>query len=105
MADTLAGPETEEALAVSDDELAALALAADPDVDVDDDAICLWDLSGSTATQPLPRWYMPSAVGGTARLSGWRRRTVAFIIVSFLAINAFGLCSTYGHVAFGPSSP
>jgi hypothetical protein len=39
---------------------------------------------------------------GTSRvLQGWRRRIVFLVIASFLLINAYGLCSTYGHVGFG----
>jgi hypothetical protein len=34
-------------------------------------------------------------------MHGWRRRMVLLIIVSFLLIDAYGLCSTYGHVGFG----
>ena len=89
---------------LTDDELAALALAADPDTDVHDDAICFWDLAGVAANQVLPEWYMPSPVGGATLLSGWRRQFVRFnlalIVISFLAINAYGLCNTYGQLGF-----
>ena len=45
----------------TDDELSSLALAADPDTDVDDDAVSLWDhLAGSPSQGPLPEWYMPA---------------------------------------------
>ena len=92
-------------LALTDDELAALALAADPDVAVDRDAVCLWDLSPSETPRLLPDWYMPSPMGGPGILTGWRRRvarfSVGFIIVSFLVINAYGLCNTYGQLNFG----
>jgi hypothetical protein len=89
-----------EAPPLSDDELSALALAADPDSPVDDDAISLWDLTGYDAGQCLPAWYMPAPMGGT-RLVGWRRRVILLIIISFVVIDAYGLCSTYGLVKFG----
>jgi hypothetical protein len=91
--------------ALTDEELSALALAADPDTRVGDDAVCLWDLAPSGTPPLLPSWYMPSPMGGPGILTGWRRRvarfSVAFIIMSFLAINAYGLCNTYGQLNFG----
>jgi hypothetical protein len=44
---------------------------------------------------------MPAAMGSGRLLRGWRRRVVLLIVASFVLINAYGLCSTYGHVAFG----
>ena len=44
----------------------------------------------------LPDWYMPFA--GGAPLTGWRRKAALFIVVSFLALTAAGLCTTYGSV-------
>src|SRR5689334_8958324 len=86
---------------ISDDELCALAIAADPETTVDDDAVCLWDVTESGVHQVLPAWYMPSPMPGPRTLSGWRRTlarfNVALIIVSFLTINAYGLCNTYGQ--------
>jgi hypothetical protein len=85
---------------VSDAELTALALSADPDVCVDDDAVCLWDVTGDQPGHRLPEWYMPSPMGARL-LYGWRRRVILLIIISFLVIDAYGLCNTYGRVAFG----
>jgi hypothetical protein len=98
------GARTAEPLDVlepfSDDELSALALAADPDAPVGDDAVCLWDLTGTDAVRLVPDWYMPSPMGGARPLTGWRRLfarcNIALIIGSFLVINAYGLCNTYG---------
>ena len=81
-----------------DDELAALALAADPDTVVGADAVCLWDLGGHGSVPLLPEWYMPAPSGGRPLLRGWRRRLVFIIIAAFILINAYGLCSTYGRV-------
>src|SRR3989442_9895057 len=44
--------------------LAALALAADPDIPVGDDAVCLWELIGSGTDDLLPEWYMPPPAAG-----------------------------------------
>ena len=85
---------------ITDEELESLALAADPDVALDDDAVSLWELE-HTDDDLLPAWYMPSPMVGVARLQGWKRTVVLLIIVSFLVIDAAGLCSTYGWVGFG----
>jgi hypothetical protein len=81
---------------VTDEELTALALAADPDAPLPADALSFYDLDAERAAGVLPDWYMPAASAGAAR--GWRRRVALLLIGSFLAINAAGLCSTYGHV-------
>ena len=41
---------------------------------------------------------MPSPARGLRRLRGWRRWVVLLVIASFLLIEAYGLCSTYGRV-------
>jgi hypothetical protein len=75
-------------------ELTALALAADPDAPVDPDAVPLGlYLAGSPGL--LPQWYMPEAMARGAR---WRTLVVILIIAAFLLIDAAGLCSTYGHI-------
>ena len=86
---------------LTDDELSALALAADPDAEVGDDAVSLWDLDASETDDLLPAWYMPSPMKRTRLLQGWRRTVVLLVIASFLLIDAYGLCSTYGWVGFG----
>jgi hypothetical protein len=91
----------ERAPEMTDDELTALALAADPDVEVGDDAVSLWDLAASEPEDLLPAWYMLSPMTRTRMLHGWRRTVVLLLIASFLLIDAYGLCSTYGWVGFG----
>jgi len=92
---------------LTDEELTALALAADPDVEVGGDAIPIdlgagaGDDGDGTRVHPLPSWYMPVPLGALRPLRGWRRAVVALVVVSFVLINAYGLCSTYGVVAFG----
>ena len=86
---------------VSDEDLAAMALAADPDAQPDEDAVSLWDLTAEDADELLPTWYMPSPMARTRLLYGWRRSVVLLLIASFILINAAGLCVTYGWVQFG----
>jgi hypothetical protein len=87
--------EPSDADTVSDDELAALALAADPDTVVGDDAVSLWDLPAVDAGL-LPDWYMPPVSPGRRTHPRWRRRIAMVIICAFITVDAYGLCSTYG---------
>jgi hypothetical protein len=86
---------------VTDEELTALALAADPDVEVEDDAVAIWEILGPVTTSPLPSWYMPAPMRAP-RLAGWRRAVVragvVSVIASFVTISACGLCNTYGQL-------
>ena len=85
---------------VSDDELTALALAADSDLTVDTHAPSLADLVGPDTGGLLPAWYMPG-VAGSYRLSAWRRSVALLIVAAFLLITAYGLCNTYGDMVLG----
>ena len=82
----------------TDKELTDLALAADPDVGVADDAVPIDEVLTSegarNADDLLPSWYMP-AIAGTS-LHGWRRRVVLLIVISFVVTAAYGICTTYG---------
>jgi hypothetical protein len=82
----------------TDDELAALALAADPNPALPDDAVPLTLDDGDSL---LPSWYMPAPMGRHT-LRGWRGRVTKAgaiaVIGSFLAITAAGLCNTYGQL-------
>ncbi len=76
---------------IGDDELAALAMAADPDAVLADDAVA-WT-GAPTVDGLLPAWYMPPV----AHSGGRRRRVViGLLVASFVAVNAAGLCVTYG---------
>ncbi len=86
---------------LSDDELAAFALAADPDLVVAADAPPLAQVLGVDAPAHLPEWYMPTPMGGRGVLRGWRRQVVYAVIASFLTITAYGLCNTYGDLHLG----
>jgi hypothetical protein len=86
-------------LAITDEELTAEALAAEPE-DLSDDAVPWTDVVDDDGERLdlLPGWYMPAPMIGGRMLDGWRRRLALIIIVAFLAINAAGLCSTYGII-------
>jgi hypothetical protein len=84
-------------LTISDEELTAEALAADAE-DLPDDAVPWTGDEDGEGLELLPTWYMPAPMVGGRRLDGWRRRLALVVIVAFLAINAAGLCSTYGLV-------
>jgi hypothetical protein len=82
---------------LSDGELEALALAADPDEGISPDAVPI-GVYLATEVGPLPDWYMPAV---TARNGGRRRRVVILALIgAFVLIEAFGLCSTYGQLPF-----
>ena len=44
---------------------------------------------------------MPGMARSAPLLHGWRRGIVIFVVASFLLIDAYGLCNSYGWVAFG----
>ena len=79
-------------IGISDEELTALALAADPSVGLSTDAVPL-DLYLSQLPGSLPSWYMPAA---RARNHPRWRPVVIVLIFGFLLVDAFGLCATYG---------
>ena len=83
--------------AISDEELAALALSADRDLPLNPDATP-WSATAGYSPMGLPEWYMPRAIAiGRGRGT---RFVVVSIIVGFLVINAFGLCITSGFLSF-----
>jgi hypothetical protein len=84
---------------ISDDELAAQALAADPYALVPTDAVPIRPLGSSGGDPLLPDWYMPSPAGGGRRHRSWQRKVAYALIATFLAIDAAGLCSTYGWIS------
>ena len=86
-----AGRDPEGAL--SDQELTALALAADPDAPLPDDAVPI-GIHLARLGSSLPSWYMPPAVARGGRR--WKTPFVVAIVTAFLLIDALGLCNTYG---------
>lgn len=92
---------TDDQMVMSDAELTEIALAADPNAPLDDSAVPLAEyLHLEEGDDRLPGWYMPAPMQGGRRLRGWRRRVAILVIVAFLLIDAYGLCSTYGSVVF-----
>jgi hypothetical protein len=85
-----------EELGITDDELAELALAADPDAPLAEDAVPI-DVHLSRFGAPLPLWYMPPVVrsGG----SRWKAPVVLAVVSAFFLIDAMGLCNTYGFLS------
>ena len=87
-------------ITLSDEELTALALAADPCVELSADAVPIVTPGVTGDDLLLPSWYMPAPSAAHVR-RGWRRRVAILLIVAFVLIDAAGLCSTYGPVTFG----
>jgi hypothetical protein len=83
---------------LSDEELTRLAMAADPDAPLSDDAIPLRIHLAQFAGAALPEWYMPPALGGSGRR--WRTPIVVAIISAFVLIEALGLCNTFGQLTW-----
>lgn len=82
-------------VALSEDELTDLALAADPNEPLPDDAVPMSVHLSQFAGAPLPLWYMPPVV----RSSGggrWKLPLVVAVVSAFFLIDALGLCNTYG---------
>ncbi|MGA2838447.1 MAG: hypothetical protein ABSF84_17830 [Acidimicrobiales bacterium] len=77
----------------SDEELTALALAADPDQPIAEGAVPI-GIHLAQVGAGLPLWYMPPAVrrGG----SRWKAPVVIAVVAAFLLIDLAGLCNTYG---------
>jgi hypothetical protein len=78
---------------ISDDELTALALAADPDAPIGDDAVPVGSLQAE-GDPLLPSWYMP--VSASRARKDWRAVVAIAIAVGLVLINAFAICVTYG---------
>ncbi|MGO9557780.1 MAG: hypothetical protein ACLPQS_15140 [Acidimicrobiales bacterium] len=80
--------------AITDAELAALAMAADPEAPLDPDAVPFAHYTDGSST--LPDWYMPpvSARGGRR----WFAAVAIVIIAALVFIEIAGLCSTYGPI-------
>lgn len=81
---------------LTDAELTALALAADPDAPVPDDAIPIAVHLSQFAGATLPQWYMAPATSRSGRR--WRTPIVVTIIAAFVLIEALGLCNTFGQL-------
>lgn len=88
-------PSDDEAL--TDDELTALALSADPDAALSSDAVPYQvhlARVGTLARASLPGWYMAPATALPGRR--WRTPVILTVVAAFLLIDALGLCNTFG---------
>jgi hypothetical protein len=81
---------------LTDAELTALALAADPDAPLSKDAIPIAVHLAQFAGATLPQWYMAPAASRSGQR--WRTPVVITIIAAFLLIEALGLCNTFGQL-------
>lgn len=80
----------------TDDELTRLALAADPLVTIDDDAVA-WNPNASVQRGLLPDWYMPRPIAASrGRVT---KAVIVVIVVAFVIVDAFGLCITSGFLS------
>lgn len=84
----------ETATEISDEELTALALAADPHPVLGPDATP-WQPPGAMSGL-LPDWYMPTPL--TSRRGPAVKVAIGLVIASFILVNALGLCITYGFI-------
>jgi hypothetical protein len=77
---------------ISDDELTRLALAADPDQPIADDAVP-FSANDGAGHGLLPEWYMPAP---SLRRSTRRSVVLASFAIALFVINVGGVCVTYG---------
>lgn len=87
------GPDRQDDDAFTDEELAALALAADPDQPLGPDAVPL-SRADDAPYGLLPDWYMPAPM--SAGRGSARRWVLGVFVLGLLVINGVGLCVTYG---------
>jgi hypothetical protein len=83
---------------ISDADLTMLALAADPDLPLDPEAVPL-AVYLAQAPGTLPEWYMAPAMARSG--NRWRALVVLSIVGAFIFIEALGFCSAYGPLHLG----
>jgi hypothetical protein len=89
--------EVDQEFEITDEDLTELALSADPDAPLPDDAVPM-SVHLYRFAAPLPLWYMPPVQrSGGGR---WKKPLVLAVISAFVLIDAFGLCNTYGILNF-----
>lgn len=81
---------------VTDEELTAEALAADPDCPVGADAVAFESGDGGGRSM-LPEWYMPAP---SPRRSRGRVMVFSMLAASLVAGNVVGFCVTFGFPEF-----
>lgn len=83
---------------LSDAELTAQALAADPDQPLAPDARPFAG-EATLGVDLLPEWYMPRPVPG--RSTPGRRAVALVVVATALVVNGLGFCVTYGALSAG----
>ena len=78
------GSEGAERFAITDDELEAMALAADPAAGLTPDAVP-WTGPDDASPALLPEWYMPRPMTGTR--ASWPVAVAALVITGLLAVS------------------
>jgi hypothetical protein len=81
----------------TDEELTALALAADPDMPIAEGAVPI-SIHLAQLGSALPLWYMPPAASRGGRR--WKAPFVIAVVSAFLLIDLLGLCNTYGVLSW-----
>jgi hypothetical protein len=81
----------------TNEELTALALAADPAAPLTEDAVPI-SVHLARFGPSLPSWYMPPTTARGGRR--WKVPVVVAVVSAFLLIDAMGLCNTYGILGF-----
>jgi hypothetical protein len=89
-------PDAVPDVGITDDELTALALAAQPNPVIPEDAVPI-GVHLSQLGAPLPLWYMPPVIRSGRR---WKAPVVLAVVLAFLLIDAMGLCNTYGILSW-----
>jgi hypothetical protein len=79
---------------LTDEELTRLALAADADAPIPDEAVPIGVHLAQLGAQ-LPAWYMPPVAARGGRRS-WKLPFVIAVVSAFVLIDLMGLCNTYG---------
>ena len=82
---------------LTDDELTALALAADPDTPIAEGAVPI-GVHLAQVGSALPLWYMPPVMRQGGRR--WKAPIVIAVVSAFLLIDLMGLCNTYGILSW-----
>jgi hypothetical protein len=77
-------------------ELTALALAADPDAPIAEGAVPIGMHLAQFGAVPL--WYMPPVMRQGGRR--WKAPVVIAVVSAFLLIDLLGLCNTYGVLSW-----
>lgn len=86
-------------MVISDEELTELALAADADAPLSDDAVPISEVLGDERELALvPAWLMPPTRATVSARGRRRIMVLGLFVLALLAVNAVGLCVTNGYI-------